>query len=205
MKTGAKFDELHETWFGPEPANEVPQNRRERWFKKDPTWDRTLRDRFGDIHPGTDSGPTYASLRKSIRNRNDRVGYLLLLDQISRNIFRDQPEAFAHDEEARRQANSFIESGLDRTCSFWERAFIYIPFQHSEDLKDQERSLELYKQLAADAPPQHQESADEFREYARQHHEVIERFGRFPHRNKILDRTSTPKERDYLDQPGSGF
>jgi len=125
---------------------------------------------------------------------------VLLLDQFTRNAFRGQPRAFAGDVQALRSALALIDRGQDKQLSALQRWFIYLPLEHAEDLALQQRCVALFEALAsADA------SLAGALDYARRHLAVIERFGRFPHRNAILGRPTSAAELDYLAQPGSGF
>jgi uncharacterized protein (DUF924 family) len=133
------------------------------------------------------------------------LALILLLDQLPRAIHRATPAAFAQDSKARRVAGRGLESGADRLLRPIERLFIYLPFEHSEDIADQDRSVELFRELAASVPKAHLRTFAGFVDYAVRHREVIARFGRFPHRNLILGRESTPEEKAYLEQPGSSF
>ncbi len=125
----------------------------------------------------------------------DTLALIIVLDQFPRNMFRDTPRAFASDDVALRLAEEAIAKRLDNELSARECQFLYMPFQHSEDADVQARSIALYEALGLDGAL----------DFARRHKQVIDRFGRFPHRNRVLGRTSTEAEVAYLDQPGSGF
>jgi uncharacterized protein (DUF924 family) len=177
-------------WFGP-----PPHAARDVWFRKNPAFDAEIRDRFGVAvaaalaggHEGWTATPRGALAR------------VLLLDQFTRNIHRDTPLAFAGDPVALATANAVVAAGADRDLDRFERWFLYLPFEHSEDAAVQERSLELFGALAA-------ETGDAGAlEWARKHAAVIRRFGRYPHRNAILGRASTADEIAFLATPGSGF
>ena len=124
---------------------------------------------------------------------------MLLLDQFTRNIFRDTPRAFAGDARALATADEAIARGFDRELAPYERWFLYMPFEHAEDVAAQHRSLGLFGALAKEM------GDDGALDWARKHAEVIFRFGRYPHRNAILGRASTPEEEAFLAQPGSRF
>ena len=126
------------------------------------------------------------------------LALILVLDQFPRNMFRNDPRAFATDPMAQQIAEQMIAAGLDRQLRLVERYFAYVPFMHSEDRKHQQRSVMLFQQLA-------EERAYFDTSYAVRHQEVIDRFGRFPHRNTVLGRVSTPEELAFLKQPGSSF
>lgn len=124
------------------------------------------------------------------------LALVLLLDQVPRNIFRGTARAFAQDATARRIARLVLERGWDLDQPVERRVFLYLPFEHSEDLADQELSVRLFRERADE---------DEYLRYAEAHLDVIRRFGRFPHRNAALGRASTEAEKAYLAQPGAGF
>jgi uncharacterized protein (DUF924 family) len=122
------------------------------------------------------------------------LALVIVLDQFSRNMFRETPRAFSADSPALAVAASVIERGFDRLLSPVERTFMYLPFEHAEDLAAQRRSLALFEALDPDDM-----------QYVKRHYEIIARFGRFPHRNAILGRESTAEEIEFLKQPGSSF
>lgn len=132
--------------------------------------------------------------------RQSPLALLLLLDQFPRNLFRGSARAFAGNARALSVAKALVATGADRRFDTIERAFVYLPFEHAEDLAAQDEAVRLFTALAADDPRQ----ADGL-DYAQRHRDVIRRFGRFPHRNAALRRASTPDEADYLAQPGAGF
>ena len=182
-------------WFLP-PDHPGHGAYRTEWFRKDEAFDTAIRERFGaDIE---------AALRATSGDGPDEalLARILLLDQFTRNIFRDTPRAFAGDAQARAVAETLVAAGRDKNLSPWQRWFAYLPFEHGESLLDQERSVALFAALAREM--QH-EAFDSARDYALRHREVIARFGRFPHRNAILGRTSTSGEIEFLKQPGSSF
>lgn len=162
------------------------------WFKKDEGFDSLVRSVLlaphlaaarGDLAPwGGD--PTGA------------LALLLLLDQAPRNLFRGEPRAYATDEAARRLARSALQRGFDLALPVAQRPFLYLPFEHSESLDDQHLSVRLFRERVGQGA---------YLTFAIAHLEVIARFGRFPHRNKVLGRESTAAERAYLAQPGAGF
>ena len=177
-------------WFGPPP----PANRPE-WFRKDAAFDERIRAQFGATVDralqgslGWDDSPL------------DRLAELIVLDQFPRNLFRDQARAFAGDLRARRIALALADSGDHLKLHPLQRWFAYLPLEHAEDLALQDRCVALCKALAEEDAA-HAGALD----YAERHRDVIRRFGRFPHRNRALGRSSTPEELDYLAQPGSGF
>jgi uncharacterized protein (DUF924 family) len=133
------------------------------------------------------------------------LAMIILADQFSRNIYRDSASAFAQDELALSLTLDGIENGIDLKLNVVQRVFFYLPFEHSESMAIQDRSVELQKQVLDDAPDNLQDQFQGFYNYALLHREVIEKYGRYPHRNNLLGRECTPEEIDYLNQPGSGF
>jgi uncharacterized protein (DUF924 family) len=125
------------------------------------------------------------------------LALILLLDQLPRNLFRGSPEAYACDAQARSAARQAVARGFDRTMPSVRRWFVYLPFEHSEELADQEASLALFGALPSSA------DNDNALRSVRRHHEIITRFGRFPHRNQILGRPSTAAELEFLKEPDS--
>jgi uncharacterized protein (DUF924 family) len=171
-------------WFG--PADTV----RPEWFRKDAAFDAEIRTRFGaDIEAALAGTLDWPDTLEA------KLARLLLLDQFTRNVFRDTPRAFAGDAQALALARRMVAEGDDQRVSRVRRAFVYLPFEHAEDPAAQREAMRLYQALG-DA-----ESLD----WARKHFEIVERFGRFPHRNAVLGRASTPEEIEFLKQPGSRF
>jgi uncharacterized protein (DUF924 family) len=161
---------------------------REEWFRKDPSFDDEIRARFLSLYEEGARG-ALAAWRDAARSC---LALIVLLDQFPRNMFRGSARAYATDALALDAARHALASGHDRVLGRTERTFIYLPFEHSENLADQERALELFAGHAN-------------HEWARRHYEIVKRFGRFPHRNAILGRHSTPAEIEFLKEPGSSF
>lgn len=182
-------------WFGPPDGPGYGQPRSE-WFRKDEAFDASIRQRFLARVNAALAG----QLAPWASDRQGMLALLILLDQFPRNLFRNEARAFAGDAQARQLADTALAEGRDQAMTAVEKLFVYLPFEHSEALADQERSLALFSALAAEHP-----GCEGFLDYARRHHAVITRFGRFPHRNAALGRPSTPEEAIYLAQPGSGF
>ena len=179
-------------WFGPP---DVPGEMQERWFKRDPAFDEAIRDGFG----ATVAAALDGRFDAQAADPRAALALVILLDQFPRNLFRGQARAFAGDARARALATRIVDSGRDQVLTPIERSFLYLPFQHSEALADQERSVGLFLAL-----PDTAWRAEVVR-YAEAHRDVIVRFGRFPHRNQTLGRASTAAELAYLATPGSGF
>jgi uncharacterized protein (DUF924 family) len=170
-------------WFG----TLKPEQR----FAKNSALDDQIRERFGDLH---------ARLSRHVPddwldNPEDVLAAVIVLDQFSRNLYRDDPRAFAADPIALNLTRLAMQRGYDELLGRDERQFLYMPFMHSEHSDDQDRAVELMEEIG------NAEAAD----YARRHKAIIERFGRFPHRNAVLDRKSTIDELEFLKQPGSSF
>ncbi|BBL78506.1 membrane protein [Rubrobacter xylanophilus] len=189
MRKSSDVEEVLDLWFGGEPVF------RERWFRKDPAFDAEIRNRFGGLYERAARG----ELEGWKEEPRSCLALILLLDQFPRNMFRGTARAFATDGKAREAADSALRSGFDRALSPVERLFVYLPFEHSERLEDQRRSVELFGRLAAET------GLDQPLEYAERHMEIIERFGRFPHRNEALGRKTTEEETAFLKTPGSSF
>jgi uncharacterized protein (DUF924 family) len=166
-------------WFARDPKD---------WFEKNPALDAEIRSRFLPLHETALAGGL-AAWQDAPR---PCLALVILLDQFPRNMFRGTARAFAADPIALEAARTILDRGWDKAMTTDERMFAYLPFEHSEALQDQERSLQLFEGNA------------NF-EWARKHWEIIRRFGRFPHRNAALGRASTPEEIEFLRQPGSSF
>jgi uncharacterized protein (DUF924 family) len=183
-------------WFGAPGSLEAGKPRRE-WFVKKDEFDAVIRDRFG----ATIDQALAGGLREwDEKGPQGTLARILVLDQFTRNAHRNTPLSFAGDALALAAAKSLVDSGADRELPPLQRAFAYMPFEHAEDAYMQERAVELFGMLAAEHP-----GFDEMLDYAHRHRGVIARFGRFPHRNEILGRASTPDEIEFLRQPGSRF
>ena len=181
-------------WFGPagSPGYGKP---REAWFRKSDAFDADIRARFLGLQQRAAAG----ALESWLAAAESLLALIVLLDQFPRNLFRGTSQAFATDTQALAAARFAVERGFDAALLPVQRWFLYLPFEHAEDLAQQRRCLELFDRLRGD--PASAGSID----YARRHFEIIARFGRFPHRNAVLGRASTPEEIDFLRQPGSGF
>ena len=184
-------EDVLDFWFGDDPTLF-----REAWFRTDPTFDAACRARFGTVLEAARTG----ALDSWAETPRGTLALVIVLDQLSRNIHRGTPDAFAADTRARALARAAVARGDDRRLGPLERSFLYLPFEHAEDLADQAMSVRLFETLRGTY-----DTADRAIEYAERHREVIRRFGRFPHRNAILGRASTAEELAYLAEPGSGF
>lgn len=176
-------DEVIEFWF-----NQIDKKK---WFSKDEKFDDLIRSRFGELH-------THATKCELFSWRDTALGCLaeiIVLDQFSRNLYRDHANSFASDALALSLAQSAISNNRDLELSIEQRTFIYMPFMHSESLLIHEQAMSLFTTLGVKSNL----------DYELKHKLIIERFGRYPHRNAVLKRRSTKEESSFLLQPGSGF
>ena len=161
------------------------------WFSRSDAFDAGLQARFGVTLEAAAAG----ELDSWMQTDRGALALLIVLDQFSRNLFRGSPRSFAQDAKALDIARQLVDAGKDRQFGEFEKLFLYMPFEHSEDLPDQERCVELVGNLADKS----------YLEYAIAHRDVIAEFGRFPHRNGVLGREMTSAEQDYLDGGGRDF
>ena len=161
------------------------------WWVKDEDLDRLIRERFSEIHARAASCELFG-WRSEARGR---LAEIIILDQFSRNMFRGKAQSFHHDALALALAQEAVTVGADKQLNQQERNFIYMPYMHSESLLIHDVAVELFRDNGLDGSLQ----------YEVRHRDIIERFGRYPHRNQVLGRKSTPEEIDFLKQPGSAF
>lgn len=209
MERKENMDEIRqnavlEYWFGDLKKGEIPPDGViARWWGKDQKTDDYIRENFGrDLEEAARGG-----LNRWEETPRGTLALIIVLDQFSRNIYRDDPRAFAQDGRALETAVTGIAKGFDRGLHPAMKVFFYMPFMHSEDLAMQERSLELFRGLENEfsSVPGISEMLSGNRDFAERHYEIVKRFGRYPHRNRILGRESTPEEIEFLKQPGSSF
>lgn len=179
------FDSAHET----------------QWFRSDPAFDVQIREQFGDQV----SAATAGRLNHWPATPSGWLALLIVLDQFPRNIYRNDPRAWRQDLLAQQIVVSGLEEDFDRQLPPIQRVFAYMPLQHAEDIGLQRRCVQLFEDLCDSAPANERDRYADFLDYARRHESVIARFGRFPHRNAVLGRATTPEEEVYLAEPGSGF
>jgi|SRR5699024_10564158 len=178
-----QYDDVLGFWFETLSAKD--------WFRKDNRLDRRIHDRFAATHAAACRGELHAWREQPA----GRLAEIIVLDQFSRNMFRDTPQAFAQDGLALLLAQEAIRAGADQALDARQRAFLYMPFMHSESALIHEWAMQLFSQPGLeDQLP-----------YEVQHKKIIDRFGRYPHRNEILGRTSTAAEQEFLKQPNSSF
>ena len=176
-------DDVLTFWFDElEPAD---------WFTKSDATDTRIRTRFLDLYRQLAAQPVSALTT----SRREALAAVIVLDQFPRNLFRGDAQSFATDPQALAITKAAIEAGFTQGLSVDESVFLYLPFEHSESLEDQDRAVDVISALGN----------DNYTQYAIAHRDVIRKFGRFPHRNVILGRQSTAEEQAYLAEPGSGF
>ena len=178
-----KYSDVIGFWFDEVEA--------ELWWKKDEAFDRSIADRFSVLHRAAAGCELFAWRQTPL----GRLAEIIVLDQFSRNIYRDSPLAFACDSLALCLAQHAIGAGADRELDAGKRLFCYMPFMHSESRLMHEAALALFTELGLESNLT----------FELKHKEIIDRFGRYPHRNAVLGRTSTPAELAFLQQPGSSF
>ncbi|XTZ64413.1 DUF924 family protein [Aeromonas salmonicida subsp. pectinolytica] len=194
---------LLDFWFG-DDADDATRAARQAplWWGKSRETDALIASLFGELAEAEAAG----SLAQWAEVPVGRLALILLLDQLPRNVHRGTPGAFARDPHARDLCLKGLSIGADRALSPLARVFFYLPLEHAESREQQARSVTLFEALAAEqSTTPAQATFEGFADFARRHQVIIERFGRFPHRNAILGRADTPQEADFLQQPGSGF
>jgi uncharacterized protein (DUF924 family) len=182
-------------WFAAEGEPEHGAVR-DLWFRKSDEMDRAINERFGTLIEQALRG----ELETWAAEPHSALAQIVLLDQFTRNSFRETPRAFAGDKRALAAAMAMVGSRQDEALLPVQRVFVYLPFEHTEGMVMQEEALRLFTRLATEAP-----ALQNMLDYAQRHHDVVQRFGRFPHRNVILGRHSTTDEIEFLKQPGSRF
>ncbi len=177
------YQEVLKFWF--------EESSQSQWFSKDDTFDQLITDRFSEVH----GRATRCELFEWRQTAKGRLAEIIVLDQFSRNMFRGSPMAFANDQLALVLAQEAISLKKDKLLEPHEKSFIYLPFMHSESLKIHEVAKKLYSQQGMQTNL----------EWEIKHKTIIERFGRYPHRNESLGRKSTKEELEFLEQPNSSF
>ena len=197
------IEQVLEFWFGAcGPDGALDRLRQQMWFSDGRQHDPAIRKRFGKLHRRAARGELDAEWTATPFGR---IALIIVLDQFSRHIHRGTAAAFAQDPAAQRLAMAGVERGVDCELIPAQRAFFYLPFEHAEDLKLQRAGVRLFERLAKEVAPAWRKEYASFADYTGLHRDIVERFGRFPHRNKILGRASTPEEIEFLKQPGSSF
>jgi uncharacterized protein (DUF924 family) len=189
-----RVGEVLDFWFGHEGEPEYGQFR-EAWFRKDPEFDARVTKQFSDLYEEAAVG----NLDGWLDDAESCLALVIVLDQFPRNMFRGGGRIHAEDDRALGASKYAVEHALDRELPAFQRMFLYMPFMHSENVEDQRRSVELFERLAGE------EGAPDVVSYAVGHRDIVEQFGRFPHRNEILGRETTPEEAVFLTKEGSSF
>jgi uncharacterized protein (DUF924 family) len=197
-----EIDQVLDFWFGAcDSDGALDPAKQKMWFGDGRRHDAAIREKFGALHQSACRG----ELDAWAGTPRGRMALIILLDQFSRHVHRGTPLAFAQDPAAQRLALDGVNGGADRKLIPAQRSFFYLPFEHAEDVELQRLSVRCFEDLSHAVAPAHQKDYDSFLDYARRHLAIIERFGRFPHRNAMLGRTSTSEEIAFLKQPGSSF
>lgn len=184
------YTDILDFWFLP-PSHPNYGTDRTEWFQKDDAFDAQIKNQFENVYQQATAGELLAWTD----HKEGTLALILVFDQFSRNMYRGSPDAFATDGKALELANHMQDRGFFSQLTDFQKTFAALPFEHSEQLADQERSVALFKESASDTQI----------DYAIKHKEIIEKFGRFPHRNAVLGRDSTPSEIAFLKTPGSSF
>lgn len=192
-------DELLDFWFGPLTDGMADDTHRTRWYTVDAEFDLACR-RYAPLL--TDLGNGH--LDHWLGEPRSHLAYILLCDQLPRNVFRGSADAYGYDQLGRDAACAGVTAGLDTTLGIDERCFFYMPFEHSENLIDQHTAVGLFSHLRDRMSGKHREIAGHALRFAHQHRDIILRFSRFPHRNDVLDRESSPEEQEFVEA-GDGF
>jgi uncharacterized protein (DUF924 family) len=195
-----RIEEILHFWFGDLQTINL-EERVKLWFGGEEETDRLIRDKFEPDLLQAISG----ELARWEETPRGSLALIILLDQFSRNIYRNTPRAFAQDKMALGICLRGMDQGKDLVLDLLERVFFYLPMEHAENLEIQRKSVKAFESLVKAAPPDMKNTFESFLDYAVRHYAIIEKFGRFPHRNEILGRASTPEELEFLTQPGSSF
>ncbi len=201
-QTSSTPREVLALWFGPLDAEGLAEPARaERWWRKDPAFDAAVRQTFEPTWERAMAG-AHDDWRATPEGT---LAYVIVLDQFSRNMFRDTPQAFAGDARALETARDAIARGDDRALRGHQRLFLYLPFMHSEELATQERCVALLCAFRDESQGKLRDELSQNVKFAEAHRDIIAKWGRFPHRNEQLGRASSPEELEFLKQPGSAF
>jgi len=198
----SEIETICEYWFGSHLDDAaVAAQRSAVWWKKNPDVDAEIRARFEPLVTAAGRG----ELSRWAESPRGLLALILLTDQFPRNIYRDTARAFAFDSIALGYCRDGLAREVDRKLRPIERIFHYLPLEHSESLADQHESVRLFSRLVEAATPAAKPLFEGYLNFAERHRDIIARFGRFPHRNRILGRASTAEEQAFLEQPGSSF
>jgi uncharacterized protein (DUF924 family) len=199
----SEAEKVLDFWFGVCGADgAIDPAKRKMWFGDGRQYDAGIREQFGALHERASRGeldPEWCATPAG------RLALIVVLDQFSRHIHRGTPAAFAQDPAAQRLALAGIDLYADKKLIPAQRCFFYLPLEHAEDIELQRLSVRCFDGLARTVAPEWSKDYDSYLDYAQRHRDIIERFKRFPHRNDVLGRASTPAEKKFLKEPGSSF
>jgi uncharacterized protein (DUF924 family) len=199
----SEIDAVLDFWFGTcGPDGALDPQKQKMWFGDGRQHDKAIREQFGALHARASRGELDEAWSIAPEGH---IALIVILDQFSRHIRRGEPAAFAQDPAAQRLAMAGLDRRLDRQLIPAQRAFFYMPFEHAEDIELQRLGVRCFDGLARTVAEPYRREYESFLDYAQRHLAIIERFGRFPHRNRMLGRDSTPAEIEFLKQPGSSF
>ena len=200
--TRLRLKEVRDFWFEDACTSPASLSKHQtRWFSPSSQLDREIDERFGVLPDAARSG----TLAHRPDDPHDLLAFILILDQFPRQIYRNTPRAFAYDSAAHTVCRTMIEKSLFQVLHPIEQTFVFLPLEHSETLSDQSLSVQLYEALLQQSTGRYQSFLRNALDYARRHHSIIERFGRFPHRNTILKRETTRREARFLAAGGDTF
>lgn len=185
-------NEIIDFWFGTDASK--PFQNQSKWWEANPEFDEVIKNKFGETHTLAVQG----KLDHWLETPEGTLALIIVLDQFSRNLFRNSPKAWENDWLALATAQQGIQRGFDKKLSIAQRIFFYLPFEHSENIKLQEKNVVLFSNLVDEADASIAKEIKINFDYAKIHRDIIAKFGRFPHRNKTLGRPSTPAESEYV-------
>lgn len=195
-------NEIHDLWFADALDSAEAHNARSQiWFRSDEAFDSEIRNRFEKLPQHALNG----QLDGWLLAPRSAVSLVLVLDQFPRNLFRGSSSSFSFDQAARAASTLVISRGFDEILDPIEAVFLYLPYEHAEDIRHQENSVELFRSLEDRVPVAQVERFKGYTDYAERHRDIIARFGRFPHRNQVLGRDSTSEELEFLSSGHGGF
>ena len=196
------IESILDFWFGANPDDAVVAKEQAKlWWSKNHEIDDEMRRRFEDAVRSATTG----KLNEWLSTARGRLALIILTDQFPRNMYRDTARAFSYDSKALTWCLDGVDGRIDRKLRPIERAFFYLPLEHAESREHQAKSVDCFTELAVSVPMEQRSTFEEYLDVAMRHRDIIDRFGRFPHRNNILGRESTAEELAFLTEPGSGF
>ncbi len=189
-------------WFGALDADSMPsEEAMQRWWQKDAEFDNVIKERFLPLVEKASAG----ELDDWLNDARGCLAYIILLDQFTRNMYRDSEAMYQHDTKAQAAAINAVLNGLDRELPLIFRIFVYMPFMHAESLHRQQQSLQCYQTLVDEADDKIKHHFEYTYNFAVLHKQIIERFGHFPHRNVLVNRATSAEEAEFLQEPDSSF